>query len=107
MKWNPTAAADSICGAKGWQELCRPAEKPGVEMAGSAAGMLSDPRVEMAGFENESAAEPAVEMAGFERASRRYFPTVSRLRFSSRAIRRADQPCPAKVKIECCRLTLS
>ena len=53
------------------------------------------------------AAEPRVEMAGFERASRRYLPTISRLIASSRAIRRCDQPCAAKVKIECCKLTLS
>ena len=61
----------------------------------------------MAGFAVGSASEPGVEMAGFDRASRRYLPTVSRLRSSSRAIRRCDQPCAAKVKIECCRLTLS
>jgi hypothetical protein len=48
-----------------------------------------------------------VEMAGFNRASRRYLPTVSWLRSSSRAIRRCDQPGAANVKIECCRLTLS
>jgi site-specific DNA recombinase len=36
-----------------------------------------------------------------------YLPTVSRLTSSSRAIRRWDQPCAAKVIIECCKLTLS
>ena len=46
-------------------------------------------------------------MAGFDRASKRYFPTVSRLMSSSRAIRRLDQPLPAKVNIECCKFTLS
>src|SRR5438309_5200723 len=94
MRWalNPTATAASTCGSHGWQRLCRPAVEPGVEMAGFAAG---------------SDAEPGVEMAGFDRASRRYLPTVSRLIPSSRAIRRCDQPCAAKVKIECCKLTLS
>ena len=67
----------------------------------------AEPRVEMAGFAAGSDAEPGVEMAGFDRASRRYLPTVSRLMVSSRAIRRGDQPCAAKVKIECCKLTLS
>jgi hypothetical protein len=33
--------------------------------------------------------------------------TVSRLMPSSRAMRRLDQPLPDKVKIECCRFTLS
>ena len=61
----------------------------------------------MAGFAEFRASVPAVEMAGFDCASRRYRPTVSRLMASSRAIRRCDQPCAAKVKIECCKLTLS
>lgn len=46
-------------------------------------------------------------MAGFECACSRYFPTVSHLTSSSRAIRRRAQPCAAKVKIECYKLTLS
>ena len=46
-------------------------------------------------------------MAGFDRASTRYLPTVSRLMPSSRAIRRLDQPLPAKANIECCKFTLS
>src|SRR6185503_17689840 len=94
MRWalNPTDTAASICGCQGWQRLCRPAVEPGVEMAGFDAGPAS---------------EPGVEMAGFESASRRYLPTVSRWRSNSRAIRRWDQPCAAKVKIECCKLTLS
>src|ERR1019366_5202183 len=61
----------------------------------------------MAGFEFGSESEPGVEMAGFDRASSRYLPTVSRWRPSSRAIRRLDQPLPAKVNIECCKFTLS
>jgi hypothetical protein len=61
----------------------------------------------MAGFEFGPGSEPGVEMAGFGRASKRYFPTVSRLMPSSCAIRRLDQPLPAKVKIECCKFTLS
>jgi hypothetical protein len=65
-----------------------PAVEPGGEMAGSGAG---------------SDSEPGVEMAGFEFTSRRYLPTVSRLMSSSRAIRRWNQPCAAKVKIECCK----
>ena len=66
-----------------------------------------EPEIGMAGFAAGSASEPGVEMAGFDRASRRYLPTVSRLMSSSRAIRRWDQPCAAKVNIECCKLTLS
>ena len=46
-------------------------------------------------------------MTGFGRASKRYLLTVSRLMPSSRAIRRLDQPLPAKVNIECCKFTLS
>jgi len=61
----------------------------------------------MAGFEFGSGSEPGVEMAGFDWASSRYLPTVSRLISSSRAIRRWDQPLPAKVNIECCKFTLS
>src|SRR5947199_5886698 len=92
MRWalNPTITAASTCGCQGRQELWRP-----------------DPAVGMAGFGSGSPSEPRVEMAGFDRASRRYLPTVSRLISSSRAIRRCDQPCAAKVKIECCKLTLS
>src|SRR6266849_471682 len=92
MRWalNPTATPASTCGSQGRQELWRP-----------------DPAVEMAGFGSGSPSEPGVEMAGFDRASRRYLPIVSRLIPSSRAIRRCDQPCAAKVKIECCKLTLS
>ena len=61
----------------------------------------------MAGFEFGSGSEPGAEMAGFDRASTRYLPTVSRLMPSSRAIRRLDQPLPAKVNIECCMFTVS
>jgi hypothetical protein len=61
----------------------------------------------MAGFEFGSGSEPGGEMAGFGRASKRYLPTVSRLMPSSRAIRRLDQPLPAKVTIECRKFTLS
>ena len=67
----------------------------------------ADPAVEMAGFEFGSGSEPGAEMAGFARASTRYLPTVSRLMPSSRAIRRLDQPLPAKVNIECCMFTVS
>src|SRR5271163_4506742 len=94
MRWalKPTDTAASITVKCGWQRLWRPGVEPGVEMAGSGVG---------------SASEPGVEMAGFEFTSRRYLPTVSRLMSSSRAIRRWDQPCAAKVVIECCKLTLS
>src|ERR1700691_2323274 len=94
MRWalNPTATAASIWGECGWQRLRRPAE---------------DPAVEMAGFESEDGSAPGVGMAGFGRASSKYLPTVSRLMPSSRAIRRLDQPLPAKVNIECCKFTLS
>src|SRR5207249_4321399 len=89
---SPSDTALSICGSHGWQRLWRPTVEPGVEMAGFVPG---------------SDSEPVVEMAGFDRASPRYLPTVSRLMSSSRAIRRCDQPCSARVKIECCKLTLS
>src|SRR6266566_7647822 len=89
---SPSDTALSICGSHGWQRLWRPTVEPGVEMAGFVPG---------------SDSEPGVEMAGFDRASPRYLPTVSRLMSSSRAIRRCDQPCSARVKIECCKLTLS
>src|SRR5467141_911084 len=107
MRWalNPIATPASTCGSQGRQELWRP--DPAVEMAGFGSGSPSEPRVRLAGFAAESDAEPGVEMAGFDRASRRYLPIVSRLIPSSRAIRRCDQPCAAKVKIECCKLTLS
>src|SRR5437667_5131071 len=104
---SPTDTAASICGSHGWQRLWRPAVEPELQMAGFAAGSGSEPRVEMAGFAAGSDSEPGIEMAGFDRASPRYLPTVSRLMSSSRAIRRRDQPCAAKVKIECCKLTLS
>ena len=61
----------------------------------------------MAGFDFGSGSEPPVEMAGFGRASNRYFPTVSRLMPSLRAIHRLDKPLPTNVKIECCKFTLS
>ena len=80
---------------------------PVVEMAGFESGDGSEPGIRMAGFEFGSESEPGVEMAGFGRASSRYLPTVSRLMPSSRAIRRLDQPLPAKVNIECCKFTLS
>ena len=76
-------------------------------MAGFESGGGSEPEVGMAGFESGSGSEPGVEMAGFGRASKSYFPTVSRLMPSSRAMRRLDQPLPAKVTIECCKFTLS
>src|SRR5271170_209263 len=76
-------------------------------MAGFESGTGSEPGVGMAGFEFGSESEPGVEMAGFARASSKYLRTVSRLRPRSRAIRRLDQPLPAKVKIECCKFTLS
>ena len=76
-------------------------------MAGFECGGGSEPEIGMAGFEFGSDSEPGVEMAGFARASSRYLPTVSRLMPSSRAIRRLDQPLPAKVNIECCKFTLS
>ena len=76
-------------------------------MAGFESELTSEPGVRMAGFAAGSAVEPGVEMAGFASANRRYFPTVSRLTSSSRAIRRWDQPCAAKVVMECCKLTLS
>src|SRR5277367_6643385 len=76
-------------------------------MAGFKSGTGSEPEIGMAGFEFGSESEPGVEMAGFGRASSRYLPTVSRLTLSSRAIRRLDQPLPAKVNIECCKFTLS
>lgn len=75
-------------------------------MAGFESGGGSEPEVGMAGFESGSGSEPGVEMAGFGRASKSYFPTVSRLMPSSRAMRRLDQPLPAKVTIECCKFTL-
>src|ERR1051326_267794 len=107
MRWalNPTATAASTCGSQARQELWRP--DPAVEMAGFGSESPSEPRVRMAAFAPGSDSEPGGEMAGFDRASRRYLPTVSRLISSSRAIRRCDQPCAAKVKIECCKLTLS
>ena len=94
MRWalNPTATAASIWVECGRQRLWRPA---------------ADPAVEMAGFESGGGSEPGVEMAGFGRGSSRCLPTVYRLMPSSRAIRRLDQPLPAKVKIECCKFTLS
>ena len=76
-------------------------------MAGFESGEGSEPGIGMAGFEFGSGSEPGVEMAGFGRASSRYFPTVSRLMPSSRAIRRLDQPLPAKANIEYCKFTLS
>ena len=76
-------------------------------MVGFESGEGSEPGIGMAGFEFGSESEPAVEMAGFARASSKYLPTVSRLMSSSRAIRRLDQPLPAKVNIECCKFTLS
>src|SRR5580693_594218 len=76
-------------------------------MAGFESGGGPEPEIGMAGFEFGSGSEPGVEMAGFGRASSRYLPTVSRLMSSSRAIRRLDQPLSAKVKIECCKFTLS
>src|SRR5271154_7065304 len=109
MRWalNPTPTAASIWVKCGRQRLCRPAADPAVEMAGFGSGGGPEPEVGMAGFEFGSGSEPGVEMAGFGRASRRYLPTVSRLIPSSRAIRRLDQPLPAKVDIECCKFTLS
>src|SRR5208282_4325738 len=109
MRWalRPTPTAASILGEYARQRLWRPAVEPGVEMAGFESGEGSEPEIGMAGFEVGSGSESAVEMAGFGRASSRYFPTVSRLMSSSRAIRRLDQPLPAKVKIECCKFTLS
>lgn len=65
------------------------------------------PESGMAGFAAESAAEPGSTLAGFEPAKRKWRPTVSRWIASSRAVRRCDQPCAAKVVMECCRLTLS
>src|SRR5580700_10792407 len=109
MRWalKPTPTAASIWVKCGRQRLWRPAADPAVEMAGFESWEGSKPEVGMAGFGFESDSEPGVEMAGFGRASRRYLPTVSRLMPSSRAIRRLDQPLPVKVKIECCKFTLS
>ena len=95
----------NICGCQGRQELWRP--DPAIEMAGFESELTSEPGVRMAGFAAGSDSEPGVEMAGFEAANCRYLPTVSRWMSSSRAIRRQDQPCAAKVVIECCKLTLS
>jgi hypothetical protein len=109
MRWalSPTPTAASIWVKCGRQRLWRPAADPAVEMAGFESGGGPEPEIGMAGFEFGSGAEPGVEMAGFGRASRRYLPTVPRLMPSSRAIRRLDQPLPAKVEIECCKFTLS
>src|SRR5580704_1285946 len=109
MRWalNPTATAATIWAECGWQRLWRPAVDPAVEMAGFDSGPGSEPEVGMAGFEFGSGSEPEVGMAGFDRASARYLPTVSRLMPSSRAMRRLDQPLPAKVNIECCTFTVS
>ena len=76
-------------------------------MAGFESGGGPEPEIGMAGFEFASESEPGVEMAGFGRASSKYLLTVSRVMPSSRAIRRLDQPLPAKVNIECCKFTLS
>jgi hypothetical protein len=76
-------------------------------LAGFETSSSHEPVSEMAGFAPDSEAVPVSGMAGFDSASRKYRPTVSRCRPSSRAIRRRDQPCSANVKIECCKLTLS
>jgi hypothetical protein len=65
------------------------------------------PESGMVGFAAGSGPEPVNTLAGFEVAKRKCRPTVSRWMSSSRAIRRWDQPCAAKVIIECCKLTLS
>ena len=65
------------------------------------------PAGNMAGFGSTPPFEPGGTLAGFGPANRRCRPTVSRLRPSSRAIRRLDQPLRAKVDIECCKFTLS
>jgi hypothetical protein len=90
MRWalKPTPTAASIWGEYGWQRLWRPAADRTVEMAGFESWEGSEPGIGMAGFEFGSGSEPGVEMAGFGRASKRYFPTVSQLMPSSRAIRR-------------------
>jgi len=66
-----------------------------------------EPKSGMADFAAGSGAEAVNTLAGFEPAKRKCRPTVSRWMSSSRAIRRCDQPCAAKVIIECCKLTLS
>ena len=76
-------------------------------MAGFESELTSEPGVRMAGFAAGSGAEPVSTLAGFEPAKRKCRPTVSRWMSSSRAIRRWDQPCAAKVVMECCKLTLS
>jgi hypothetical protein len=76
-------------------------------MAGFNSNPASEPVSGMAGFAAGSGPEPVSTLAGFEPASRKCRPTVSRWMSSSRAIRRWDQPCAAKVVIECCKLTLS
>ena len=92
----------------GTHRLCRPAAKHPVSgMAGFDSHTGSEPVSGMAGFAAGSEAEPVSTLAGFEPASRKWRPTVSRWMPSSRAMRRWDQPCAAKVVIECCKLTLS
>src|SRR6266581_6401977 len=64
------------------------------------------PAVEMVHF----GGEPGVEMVvHFEAAwaCERYCLTVLRWSLSSRAMRRFDQPCAAKLKIACCSFTES
>ena len=54
----------------------------------------------MAGFAAGSDAEPVSTLAVFEVVRRNCRPTVSRWMPSSRAIRRWDQPCAAKVILD-------
>ncbi len=92
----------------GAHKLGRPAAKhPVCGMAGFGSKTSSEPESGMAGFAARSDVEPVSTLAGFEPANRKCRPTVSRWMASSRTMRRWDQPCAAKVIIECCRLTLS
>jgi hypothetical protein len=105
---SPDRTAASMTARNGAHKLGRPAAKdPGSGMAGFGSNKGSEPESGMAGFAAGSTAEPGSTLAGFEPAKRRCRPTVSRWIANSRAMRRCDQPCAAKVVIECCRLTLS
>lgn len=66
-------------------------------MAGFGSGALSDPVIGVGDFESD----PVCGLvAGFELPA--YFRTVARSSPNSRAMRRLDQPCLIRVRIDCC-----
>src|SRR5579871_1976831 len=116
MRWalRPWLSQLRIVARWGSQSLDRPtpigvletvsiASDPMGAMAGfESIGVSIDPMGAMAGFElSFGSADPTGAMAGFDAACPRfrYRPTVSRLRPSSRAIRRCDQPRWCRVKM--------